>query len=36
MLKRQASYLNVVPQSVAEECEYATVDMLPELFVSPW
>ena len=23
------------PQSVAEECEYATADMLPELFVSP-
>ncbi|OEB94735.1 hypothetical protein AP216_01680 [Escherichia coli] len=23
------------PQSVAEECEYATVDMLPELLVSP-
>ena len=23
------------PQPVAEECEYATVDMLPELFVSP-
>ncbi|RZN50696.1 DUF4132 domain-containing protein [Escherichia sp. E13S3] len=23
------------PQPVAEECEYATVDMLPELFVAP-
>ncbi len=23
------------PQSVAEECEYATADMLPELFVAP-
>ena len=23
------------PQPVAEECEYATVDMLPELLVSP-
>ncbi|TGB67257.1 DUF4132 domain-containing protein [Escherichia sp. E4930] len=23
------------PQSVAEECQYATVDMLPELFVAP-